>query len=214
MRLIASLFVAWCFCASPATAQLYLLPYAGYTLGAGYDNGASYLVLDTDDLDAQGGLTVGLGADFVFLWERLPFALSLRPSVEATLVPGETADLGGGESLAFDQRYWQASLVLLGDVPVGGAPTVPFLGFGFTYARYSADFDTTPGASVVGASSVSAWELAPTVVAGVRYDRGRVSPLFEARYRFATPEPAFSAERPGADLDNGFSLVAGARIAL
>lgn len=208
------LLLVSCLCAGAAAAQPYLLPYAGYTLGAGYDNGASYLVLDTDDLDDTGGLTLGLGADFAIPWERLPFALSLRPSVEATLVPGETVDLGGGESLAFDQRYWQASLVLVGDVPVGGAPAIPFLGFGFTYARYTADFDTSPGASVVGSSSVSAWEWAPNLIAGVRYERGRVSPLLEARYRFATPEPEFSAERPGADLDNGFSLVAGARIAL
>lgn len=214
MRPASLVFAAWCLCAGTAAAQPHLLPYVGYTLGAGYDNGASYLTLDSDDLDPQGGATLGLGADFAIPWERLPFALSVRPSVETTLVPGESVDLGGGEELTFDQRYWLASLSLVGDVPVGGAPAVPFVGVGFTYARYSADFETTPGAAVVGASSVSAWELAPHVTAGIRYDRGRVAPLLEARYRFATPEPDFSAARPGADLDNGFSIVVGARVAL
>ena len=216
MRLfsLSLLLSAWCFCASMAVSQPHLLPYVGYTLSAGYDDGASFLVGETDQLGVEGGIALGVGADFALPWERLPFVLSIRPSVETTFVPGETVTFENGESVAFSQRFWQASATLVGEVPVGEAPVVPFLGFGFTYARYTADFDTSEGASVVGSSEVSAWGLAPNLIAGVRLGRSRVVPLVEARYRFATPSPDFSVDRPGADIDNGFSVVAGARIML
>jgi hypothetical protein len=197
-----------------ASAQPYLLPFAGYGFGAGYDNAASYLARDTDDLDATGGVTLGLGLEVHVGWDRLPFILLVRPSVGTAFVPGETVTFEDGESLDFSQQLWQAGLSLIGEVPVGRAPVTPYLGFGLSYVRYSADFDVSGGAVVEGSASVSAWAIAPDLVAGLRYGRGRVTPVVEARYRFATPSPDFSAERPGTDLDNGLAVVIGARIAL
>lgn len=201
-----------------ALAQPFVLPYVGYTLSAGYDNGASYLALETDDLDTQGGVVLGLAVDIPVLPGRFPIALSVRPAVETALVSGETVTFAGGESVELSQRFWQAGVTFVGDVPVGRSPVAPYLGLGLTYARYSADFDTAGGAAVVGSASVSAWALAPNLAAGVRYGgsygRRRVAPYVEARYRFATPSPTFSDERPGENIDNGFSVVAGARIRL
>lgn len=201
-------------------AQPHVLPYAGYTLSAGYDNGASFLAGEADQLDAQGGLVLGIGVDFAIPWDRLPFALSVRPSIETTFVPGETVTFENGESVELSQRLWQAGAMLVGEVPVGEAPVVPYLGFGLTYARYTADFETSEGAAIETSDGaltrslgVSAWELAPNLITGFRFGRGRVAPFLQARYRFANPEPNFP-ERSGKDLDNGFSVVAGARIAL
>jgi opacity protein-like surface antigen len=212
-RLASCLSIGLCLVASAAVAQPSVVPYAGYNLGAGYDNGASYLALRTDDLDTRGGFVLGVGADVPVLRGRFPFGLSVRPSVETAVVPGEAVTFGGGGSIEFSQRFWQASLMLFGDVPLR-SPVVPYLGFGLTYARYSADFDAAGGAALVGPASVSAWAIAPNLAAGLRFERGRVAPLVEARYRFATPSPDFSAERPGADIDNGLSVVVGARVAL
>jgi len=197
-----------------ASAQPFLLPYAGYGFEAGYDNGASYLARDTDDLDVTGGVTLGLGLEVHVGWDRLPFVLLVRPSVETTFIPSETVTFDGGESLDFSQQLWQAGLSLLGEIPVGRSPVAPYLGFGLSYARYSADFDASGGAVVDGTAGVSAWAIAPDLVAGLRYGRGRVLPVVEARYRFATPSPEFSAARPGTDLDNGLSVVVGARVTL
>jgi hypothetical protein len=205
---------------TPALAQIHVLPYGGYGLGAGYDNGASFLAQRDGELDPLGGVVLGLGAEFLVGWDRLPFLLYLRPAVETTLTSGEAVTFDEGEALDFSQRLWHAGLSLVGEIPVGRAPVVPYAGFGFTYARYSADFDASGGAAIVTADGdeveslgVTAWALAPDLTAGLRLGRGRVSPFVEARYRFATPEPEFTA-RPGEDLDNGFSAVVGARIAL
>lgn len=212
--LFAGLFVAAAMLgAGTSLAQPYLLPFAGYTFDAGYGNGASYLARATDDLDAQGGFVVGLGLDVHVGWDRLPFVLYLRPSVAAAFVPGETVAFEGGESLDFGQRFWQADLMLIGEVPVGRSPVVPYLGAGLTYARYAADFDASGGAAVDGPASVSAWAVAPNLAAGFRFGRGSVTPLAEVRYRFAAPSPTF-AERPGTTLSNGLSSVVGVRVAL
>lgn len=218
MRTAALLFAAGLLLGTTAVAQPSLLPYVGYGLSAGYDNGASFLAGDAAELDTQGGVVLGLGAEFHIGWDRLPVLLYLRPSVETTFSPDETVTFAGGEVLDFSQRLWFASLALIGEVPVGRAPVVPYVGFGFTYARYSGDFEASGGAAIVTADGeetqslgVSAWELAPDLSAGLRLGRGRVTPYVEARYRFSNPEPEFSA-RPGEDLDNGFSAVLGARI--
>jgi opacity protein-like surface antigen len=209
-----ALFTACFWFAGSTLAQPFVVPYVGYALDAGYDNAASYLALDTDALETQGGVTLGLGVDIHVGWDRLPFILGVRPSAEIAIVPGESITFEGGESLDFSQRFWQAGIAVIGEVPVGRSPVIPYLGAGMTYARFSADFDAAGGASVVGTASVSAWEFAPSLLAGLRFGHSRVAPIVEARYRFATPSPTFSAERPGAGIDNGVSVVAGARIAL
>lgn len=214
LLLASALLVAGLVQTGNAVAQPYLIPFVGYALEAGYDNGATYVARAADELDTKGGFSAGLGVEVHVPWDRLPFILGVRPSIAVALVPGETVTFEGGESLDFSQRYWQAGLDIIGEIPVGRSAAVPFLGVGLTYAHYSADFDTAGGASVVGSTSVSAWAVAPDLLVGCHFGRGRVTPLVEARYRFATPSPTFSAERPGADIDNGFSVVAGARIAL
>lgn len=210
----ACALIAASLCAAgEAQAQYHVTPFVGYTLGAGYDNAATFLTRDVA-LETQGGVTVGAGVDREIGWDRLPFALAVRASVELAFVPGESLALERGGLLAFDQRFWQAGLEALGDVPVGQTPVRPYLGFGLTYARFSADFETSGGASVDGPASVSAWALAPSVLAGLRFGRRPVTPLIEARYRFATPSPMFSAERLGSAIDNGVSVIVGARVAL
>lgn len=214
-QLTVLVLVAASFCfTADVRAQPFAVPYVGYTFGAGYDNAASYLALEADELDTQGGVTIGLGVDIPVGWDRLPFILSVRPSAELSFVPGESLAFEGGESLEFSQRLWQAGIAFVGEVPVGRSPVQPYLGVGLTYARFSADFDAAGGASVEGPASVSAWELAPSLLAGLRFRQRRAAPIIEARYRFATPSPTFSAARPGASIDNGVSVVIGVRIAL
>ena len=203
-----------CILSPTAHAQVRVLPYAGYAFDAGYDDGASFLADPTVSLDTRGGVLVGVGAAFPILERRFPFDLAVQPSVEATFLPGETRQFEVGESLDFSQLALRASAEIVGSFSLSGAPVVPSLGLGLSYARYSADFDASEGAAVLGDSHVTAWALGPSLTAGLRFGRGSLNPFVQARYRFATPEPNFSGDRPGADLDNGFSAVAGVSVAL
>jgi hypothetical protein len=217
MRLLSTVSLALlaALLLSPAAhAQVRILPYAGYALDAGYDNGASFVADETASLDGRGGVLVGVGAAFPILERRFPFDLAIRPSVEATFLPGETVSFEGGEALDFSQLALRASAELVGSFPLSGAPITPSVGFVLSYARYSADFDASDGAAVIGDDHVTAWALGPSLTAGLQYGDGPVAPFAQARYRFATPSADFSGERPGADLDNGFSIVVGASIGL
>ncbi|MEP0545313.1 MAG: hypothetical protein ABJF88_00110 [Rhodothermales bacterium] len=217
MRTLSTLSLALlvgCLLSPPAQAQVRILPYAGYAFDAGYDNGASFLADPTTALDTRGGVLVGVGAAFPILERRFPFDLAVQPSFEATFLPGESRQFEGGESLDFSQFVLRASAEVVGSFPLSGARVVPSLGLGLSYARYAADFDASDGAAVVGNDHVTAWALGPSLTAGLRFGRGSLNPFVQARYRFATPEPNFSSDRPGPDLDNGFSAVAGVSIAL
>ncbi len=216
MRVIASLYLLLALLSEvqPTQAQIRVFPYAGYTFDAGYDNGASFVADASVALETRGGVLVGIGAAFPILEGRLPVALTLQPSTEATFLPGETFQFEGGESLDMSQFALRGSGEVVAEIPVGRAPVVPSVGLGLSYARYTADFDASAGAEVVGDSHVTAWALGPSLVGGLRFGRRSLAPFIQARYRFATPEPDFPVDRPGATLDNGFSAVAGVSIEL
>lgn len=209
LTLLASLLL------SPvAHAQVRVLPYAGYALDAGYENGGSFLADPAVGLETSGGFLAGLGAAFPILERRFPFGLAVQPSIEVTLLPGETVTFEGGEALDFSQLALRASAELVASFPLSGAPVTPSVGFGLSYARYAADFDASGGAAVIGDDHVTAWALGPSLTAGLLFGSGPVAPFVQARYRFATPSAEFSGDRPGADLDNGFSVVVGASIGI
>ena len=198
--------------AAPTHAQVRVLPYAGYALHAGFD--MERVFSEPRPLDAAGGVLVGIGAEIPLLVGRFPFALKVRPTIETAFVPGTTDAFEGFGSVEVSQRFFQAGAEFVAEFAIPGAPLIPFVGLGVSYARYAASFDERGDVEVVGPTEVNAWALGPAVVGGLRFGSGRVVPLVQTRYSFTNPSPSFSGEADGSEIGNGFAVMAGASIGL
>ncbi|MDX1530552.1 MAG: outer membrane beta-barrel protein [Rhodothermales bacterium] len=188
--------------APQAQAQFSFLPYIGYNTNAGFD----FEEENAEDA-STGGFIVGVGFEFGLTPGILPVALKFRPSAETVFLPGEE-----DEDAELSQTLFQISGDLIAELGAPGAPIAPYAGVGITYLSYTVDIEGDGDFIGIGAE-IDDSAVGLNVLGGVRFQGTFVSPFVQARYTLADPTPDLF-ESEGAEIGNGFSVMAGVSLGL